>query len=223
MLVRGSRVVTYSGTLSAVGSATVGHGLNVAPAMIITKSRNNSGADNGKWQIRHTGLSSWAHTLAFDTAQSFSQSGNGTLGAPTSTVFDTNYSVGINVTGNNYVAYCFAPVAGYSSFGSYTGNGSADGPFVYTGFRPRWVMYKRTDATSDWWIYDAVRSTFNVVSKVLYPNSSSAEDDSATYHSYDILSNGFKVRMGISPTNVNAATYIYYAVAENPFQYARAR
>jgi len=217
----GFSVVTYSGTLSAVGSATVGHGLNVAPAMIITKSRNNSGADNGKWQIRHTGLSSWAHTLAFDTAQSFSQSGNGTLGAPTSTVFDTNYSVGINVTGNNYVAYCFSPIVGYSSAFLYTGNGDSSGPFVYLGFRPRFIIQKRTDSAGSWLMIDTARDPVNVARNEMFANSSAAEYDNGSL--VDVLSNGFKIRATFANMNASGGSFIGYAFAENPFQYARAR
>jgi hypothetical protein len=128
------------------------------------------------------------------------------------------------LTGATIVAYCFAPVAGYSSFGSYTGNGSADGPFVYTGFRPRWVMIKASSSVSygNWVLHDTSRSASNVSDKNLYPNLNNAED--GTYL-IDCLSNGFKLRSGsFDGTNGSGATYIYAAFAESPiFQYARAR
>ena len=212
----GFSVVTYTGTGA---NATVGHGLGVAPGFIIIKNR--SSATN--WRVYHSALGNTKVIFLSTTGTSDTNSVYWNNTSPTSTVFSVGSDDGVNGNTNSMVAYCFAPVAGYSSFGSYTGNGSSDGPFVYTGFRPRWVMYKRSDSTSDWWIYDAARSTYNVASKILYPNASSAEDDSPTYHSYDMLSNGFKVRMGISPTNVNGATYVYAAFSETAFNFARAR
>jgi hypothetical protein len=121
------------------------------------------------------------------------------------------------------VAYCFAPVAGYSSFGSYTGNGSADGPFVYTGFRPRWILYKNSSQASDWAVYDAARSSYNVVNDYLTPNTSAAEGVDYTNGNFDILSNGFKIRATWIGQNGSSNTIIYAAFAESPFQYARAR
>jgi hypothetical protein len=123
----------------------------------------------------------------------------------------------------NMVAYCFAPVVGYSSFGSYTGNGSADGPFVYTGFRPRWLMIKASSAggiNNNWIIRDTARSSYNTAQAGLFPNLSNAEV--ASYDT-DILSNGFKLRSTQDEHNASGATYIYAAFAESPFQYARAR
>jgi hypothetical protein len=138
-----------------------------------------------------------------------------------STVFGQTYtSAGPN--NGSQVAYCFAPVAGYSSFGSYTGNGSSDGAFVYTGFRPRWVIIKNASTTSDWFIYDAVRNTYNVSDSRLYANLSSAEGTGGSYGP-DILSNGFKMRTNFSEHNGSGNTIIYAAFAESPFQYARAR
>ena len=138
---------------------------------------------------------------------------------PTSTVFSVSTDAGVNESGVTMVAYCFAPVAGYSAFGSYTGNGSADGPFVFTNMRPAYVMVKRTDSTSDWYIWDTKRDTYNVVTNTLEANTSDAE---ASATSIDDLSNGFKCR---SATVVNASggTYIYMAFAESPFKYSLAR
>ena len=119
------------------------------------------------------------------------------------------------------VAYCFAPVSGYSSISSWTGNGSTDGPFVFTGMRPRWIMYKVTNVTGGSWILiDTARDPYNVSQQYMYANSSQAE---ASYGVFDILSNGFKIRTGDSQTNGSGNTYIYAAFAESPFNYSRAR
>jgi hypothetical protein len=118
------------------------------------------------------------------------------------------------------VAYCFAPVAGYSSFGSYVGNGSADGPFVYTGFRPAFVLTKRTNGAAFWMTIDSKRDSYNVASQQLYPNASNAEGSSAVV---DFLSNGFKARSNSNEINTPGATYIYAAFAEHPFSISRAR
>jgi hypothetical protein len=126
----------------------------------------------------------------------------------------------VNASGGNYVAYLFAPVTGYSAFGSYTGNGSTDGPFVYTGFLPRWVMIKRSDSTSAWLIIDTSRQSYNVQGPYLTANTSDAETTGTTV--LDVLSNGFKSRSS-STLNANGGTYIYAAFAENPFNIARAR
>jgi len=145
--------------------------------------------------------------------------------APTSSVFYVWDNVGTGQAGNNYVAYCFAPVDGYSSFGSYTGNGSADGPFVYTGFRPALILYKRTDSTGYWRLMDSTRDPDNVAHHLLFPNTSDSETTTIGSNQYDvdILSNGFKIRTTLASSNASGGTYIYYAVAESPFQYARAR
>ena len=118
------------------------------------------------------------------------------------------------------VAYCFAPVAGYSSFGSYTGNGSTDGPFVYTGHRSRWILVKRTDSADNWAIWDTTRSTSNLSQRILLPESPDSEYDNSIY-GIDVLSNGFKVRN--TRFNTSSATFVWASFAESPFQYARAR
>ena len=212
----GFSVVTYTGTLSAVGTATVGHGLGAAPAMIITKAR--SGVSD--WNVNHVSLATWSYLCFLNTTDvALNSSANGTIVAPTNTVFTTNYSTGMNVSGVTQVAYCWAPVAGYSAFGSYTGNGSADGPFIYTGFRPRWLMIKRTDATLSWGIFDTSRNPSNVVNLQLYANLSAADN---TFTTMDIVSNGFKSRSA-TEYNTSGGTYIYAAFAENPLKYANAR
>jgi hypothetical protein len=141
--------------------------------------------------------------------------------APTSTVFSLYNNSGNNANTNTYVAYCFAAVPGYSAFGSYTGNGSNDGPFVYTGFRPRWILLKRTDSTSGWHLYDTARDTYNAATKRLQPNLSNAENTANGI--IDILSNGWKFRNTNTDWDALGGTYIYAAFAESPFQFANAR
>jgi len=216
----GFSVVGWSSSQST--PHTVGHGLGVAPAMIIVKSRGLT----SNWHVGHTSLG-WTKTLylqltnAADTHPAY---WNDT--APTSTIFSIGNT---GQLGGNNIAYCFAPVSGYSSFGSYTGNGSADGPFVFTGFRPRWIMFKRTNDTSNWTIVDTQRDTYNLVVNKLFADTSTQENVSnpagvdATNNRLDILSNGFKHRDGNTWTNGLGSTYIYAAFAESPINYSRAR
>ncbi len=209
----GFSIVTF--TAQSSGSATVGHGLGVAPSLIITKSRTQ----NLGWYIytKTVGSSGW---LQFTTAAAVTGNTAAFGGVePTSTVF--TYGSGLVNTGD-IVAYCFAPVSGYSSAFSYTGNGSSDGPMVYLGFRPRLIVYKRTDSASNWSMYDSARDSYNITDHVLAPNSSGAE---AQYASdiVDLLSSGFKVRSTGTAQNASGGTYIGFAWAESPFQYARAR
>jgi hypothetical protein len=210
--------VTYTGTGSA---ATVGHGLNVAPAMVIAKSRSNAGGDSGIWVVYHKNLSAPSYFLYLNqtNAETFATTvWNNT--APTSTVFSIGSASGSG-TASTHVAYCFTPIAGFSAFGSYTGNGSTDGPFVYTGFRPRWLMIKRTDTTSDWYVFDSARNTFNSATQILYPNLSNAEVGYTPPAGFDLLSNGFKSRE--TAINASGGTYVYAAFAENPFRNSLAR
>ena len=212
----GVSVVTYTGTFV---NATVGHGLGIAPSMIIVKRRDSTGA----WPTYHSSLLSPATgTLYLNTTNArVATTGlwNSTL--PTSSVINIGQNTDSNASGGTYVAYCFAEIAGFSKFGSYTGNGSADGPFVYTGFRPKFIMTKRTDSTSAWVMIDTSRSASNVATNRLYANESSAEDSADT--AFDILSNGFKSRTTNTTTNASGGTYIYMAFAENPFAQANAR
>ena len=220
----GFSIVTYTGTLSSAPNPapTVGHGLGAKPALIISKSRDNSG-DGGGWYVNHSyNYNNFLRLNTTAAAADISANGGGTTADPTSAVFSTYYINGNNVSGATYVAYCFAPVEGYSSFGSYLGNGSSDGPMVYTGFRPRYILIKRTNSTSNWTIRDTARDTYNTSILDLYANSSDAEPP--VQAEIDILSNGFKCRdAGGSATNASGSTYIYAAFAENPFSIARAR
>jgi len=213
---QGFSVVTYTATNAA---GTIGHGLGVAPSLIITKNRSDAGGRN--WGVYHTSIGATKFLQLNSTnASTTGAAWNNT--APTSSVFsvgggsfgETNFP-----SGDSYVAYCFSAVAGYSAFGSYTGNGSADGPFVYLGFRPRFMLVKRTDAVTDWQIIDSARNTYNAAGTFLYPNLSNAED---VTDRIDFVSNGFKLRTASGPNNASS-TWIYACFAENPFKYALAR
>jgi hypothetical protein len=221
----GFSVVTYTGIAGNV-VRTFGHGLGVAPKMVIVKDRvlGITGTDN--WVVYHASATA-AGFLLLNTTAAYSANANywGNT-APTSTVVSVggNASNVSNESGVTYVAYCWAEIAGFSKFGSYVGNANADGPFIYTGFRPKFVMFKRTDSTGSWEIQDTSRSDYNVISKELYANLSDAEYDDI-YNNSDFLSNGFKIRSGASSGNNNPSggTIIYMAFAENPFKNSLAR
>jgi len=210
----GFSVVTYTGTGAA---ATVGHGLGVAPNMIIVKGRSTAG---DPWAVYHSSLANTQYLYLNSTAAVATGVNLWNSTTPTSSVFSIGASQDTNRNAGTLVAYCFAAVAGYSAFGSYTGNASTDGPFIYTGFRPSFFLTKRTDSTSNWIITDNKRDTYNVPQNELYPNLSDAE---ATATRADFLSNGFKVRGSGAANNASGGTYIYMAFAENPFKYANAR
>jgi len=211
----GFSVVTYTGTGA---NATVGHGLGVAPSMMIVKVRSTT----NDWVVYHSGLANPAtNVMILDTTAAVSTGDlqwNST--SPTSSVFSIGTKAGSNQSGQTFVAYCWAQIPGYSKFGSYTGNGSTDGPFVFTNFRPRWVMIKRTDTTANWIIWDTSRDTYNVTQNDLFPNSSTAEVQG---NYIDILSNGFKNRDTSVTTNASGGTYIYACFAETAFKFANAR
>lgn len=216
----GFSIVSWTGNGSA--SATVGHGLGVAPKMIIVKPRTTVSG----WSVFHTSLSA-NNGLALQATSAQFTAASTTSGilstSPTSTTFGfVSGSSNVDNVNNNTVpmiAYCFAEILGYSKFGIYTGNGAADGPFVYTGFEPRFVCVKRLNSTGGWTILDSSRDPYNVASKYLFAETSAAE---GTVALEDFLSNGFKLRS--TSTSVNASgTYIYFAFAENPFKNALAR
>jgi hypothetical protein len=221
----GFSIVTYTGTGA---NATVGHGLGVAPSMIIGKRRSGI-AD---WMVGHSGVNGgtnpFNYYMLLNTAAA--QAADSTAWqntAPTSTVFYLGSGGNVNSNGATNVMYCFAPVAGYSAFGSYVGNGaSTDGTFVYTGFRPRFVMIKGSSgvASSPWIMLDTQRDSYNVTGLTIFGDSSNAEFDRRSNPGYiDILSNGIKMRDSSSGVNQNATTYIYAAFAESPFKYSLAR
>ena len=207
----GFSIVSYTGTGS---TATVGHGLGATPSMIIIKERNNATS----WIVYHHKNTSAPATdyLLLNSTQAtddYADYFNDT--SPTSSVFTIDTAGDINGSSDTYIAYCFAEKKGFSKFGSYTGNGNADGTFVYTGFKPAFFMLKRTNGTEDWVIYDNKRDPINKAERILRPNATNAE---STSFFADILSNGFKLRMA-SEAKVNGSgdTYIYMAFAENPF------
>ena len=215
----GFSIVSYTGTGAA---ATVGHGLGVTPSVIICKNRSAAGT---YWHTYVAAISGMQNgyivlntTAAFYTPNTTVWNGV----QPTSTVFSIGTDSGVNGSGNAQIAYCWTPIAGFSAFGSYTGNGSTDGPFVYTGFRPKFVMMKRTDNVGDWWMYDTSRSTYNAAILYLFADSSAAEVSDVA-EPIDFLSNGFKLKIATYQPNTSGATYIYACFAENPFKNSLAR
>ena len=206
----GFSIVSYTSTGS---NATVGHGLGEAPAMIIFKRRSG---DTENWVVYHKSLGATKHLKLnlTDAENTSSERFNNT--EPTSSVFSLGISGDVNGGTSPFIAYCFAEKKGFSKFGSYTGNGNADGTFVYTGFKPAFTMIKRTDTTSDWNIMDNKRAvSFNPNTKELYANSSQAEATGGQTIR-DFLSNGFKLRGTSGGTNASGGTYIYMAFAEEP-------
>ena len=215
----GFSIISYTGNGTA--GATIGHGLNAAPAFVIQKNRDAS----NNWQIFHVGAqTSGAKQLKFTSSAAATNTTVWNDTAPSSSVITLGYG-GTNSSGNNHIIYCWAPVEGYSSFGKYEGNGLSDGPFVFTGFRVRWLLLKST-AASYGIIYDTSRSTYNATETALYPGLSNG-DTSEPNNKIDILSNGFKLRAaGGSNPNINPSgtTVVYAAFAEHPFaSNARAR
>ena len=214
----GFSVVTYTGTGGTGG--TVGHGLGIAPGLIIIKDRDRSIV----WVCYHSSLGSTKYLLLNTTDAATTDATYWGAGI-TSTTFglQANNFSGINYLNDNFVAYCFAPVAGYSSSFSWNGTGSTDGPAIYLGFRPRMIVWKRTDSAANWSILDSSRSSYNVADDWLGPNSSSAEATDNAAYAIDFLSNGLKIRATHEATNQAGGTYVGFAWAESPFAYARAR
>jgi hypothetical protein len=213
----GFSIVTYTGTGA---NGTIGHGLGAAPKMLIVKSNSTVTS----WSVYHSSIGAANELLLNSTAASAASANSWNSTAPTSSVFSVGTASSTNTSPRTYVAYCFSDVAGYSAFGSYTGNGSADGPFVFTGFRPRFVLVKAITAASaeNWSILDTSRSPVNVMDDVLWPNVSTAEQTNAI-NNCDFTSNGFKFRTTDPRWNSGSYTYIYMAFAENPFKYSLAR
>jgi hypothetical protein len=215
----GFSIVTMTNIPTSTGTNTYGHGLNAVPQLIICKNINLS----DDWYTYNATLGNAAYIrLNSFAAQTTGVQMWGTT-SPTSSVFTLRNGSLNSTTTQTILAYCFASINGYSKIGSYTGNGSSDGVFVYLGFRPRWLMIKRTDATStSWGIYDTSRNPYNVAIINLYANLPNA-DSSGAANSYDLLSNGFKLRNADTFFNANGGTYIYAAFAENPFKNSLAR
>jgi hypothetical protein len=219
----GFDIVTYTG--DGVNTRTISHNLGVTPAFFITKNRDGYNNANGfnDWSVYHQNLPAY-NTTGSQALYLMSTNNAGAAGGfftrPTSTVFTPNQTLYDNVSGRTYVAYLWSEVAGFSKFGSYTGNGSSDGPFCFCGFRPRFVMFKRTDSTGSWFMEDSARGTYNVMGPELYANLSDAE---TTVSRLDFLSNGFKMRAANAGDNASGGTYVFAAFSESPFKYALAR
>jgi len=206
----GFSIVTYTG--NATNGATIGHGLGAVPQVIIKKNR----ADNGtEWNVYHHSIGN-TKSLFLNTTEAATTESAYNNTSPTSSIQTINGSGANNGDGDNMIAYFFTPIKGYSKFGSYTGNGNADGTFVYTGFKPAWVMTKRTDSSQNWAMYDNKRDGINVIDKLLYPNGTDAEVTTGGSLMVDFLSNGFKWR-GNSAISNGSGNHIYMAFAENPF------
>ncbi len=210
----GFSVVTYTGTGA---NATVGHGLGVAPRMIIVKQRNGTFT----WRVYHASLANTQvlYLSATDAATTETTAWNSTT--PTSSVFSVGTSSATNGSTNTYVAYCWSEIDGFSKFGSYTGNGSTDGPFVYLGFEPKFILAKRTNTTGNWNLLDGTRDPYNPVGTYLYANTADAEGANAS--TLDFTANGFKIRQTYGDWNVSGSTYAYAVFAENPFKNSLAR
>jgi len=213
----GFSIATYTG--NGTGGATIGHGLGAAPSMLIF--RNRDAADNSAL-VWHTGFNTNQGQMLLSSTAAIYNPGNGLYfnsTTPGASVVTLGTSGGTNGSGSNMIMYAWTPIAGFSAFGSYTGNGSTDGPFVFTGFRPRYVMAKVSSTTGPWNIFDSSRGTYNVNTPDIWANSAIAE----TGNNIDFLSNGFKIRDAGGDLNGSSATYIYMAFAENPFKNSLAR
>jgi hypothetical protein len=209
----GFSIVSYTGTGSA--GATVGHGLGVTPQVIIVKNRDFADV----WVVGHHKLNNGTSPFSYEIYLDLNSAEGAASGAwnntsPTPSFFTVGSGNVSNKSGDGIVAYCFAEKKGFSKFGSYTGNSSTDGTFVYTGFRPAWVLIKVTNTASNWFIQDNKRLGFNASNSTLNADLSDAESST---NRLDILSNGFKLRNTSGAVNGSANTYIYMAFAENPF------
>jgi hypothetical protein len=223
----GFSTVVYTGD-GAV--ATVGHGLSKTPEMIIVKNITPGVYPDARddWRVYHSGNTSAPETDYLelnDIAATADDAGVWNDTAPTADVFTIGDSVNVNTDDETYIAFCFHSVDGYSKVGSYVGNGSADGTFIYLGFRPAFILHKVYNTTGQWLIWDTARDTYNVINNgELSANDSGVEGAGSWGNQIDIVSNGFKFR-GSDNTNFNHTgfTYIYYAVAEQPFKHTNAK
>ena len=208
----GCSISQYTG--NATDNASVGHGLGTAPKMLIIKEITST----SNWGVWHQDLTDGGYRLSLQetTAQVSDTAfmGGGNRAIPTNSVFYLGSGGGGNSSSDNYIAYAFSEIKGFSKMGSYTGNGNTNGPFIYTGFKPAFVMIKASSRTGDWVMYDNKRSVFNIVTKRLNANLNSAED---TDNFLDFCSNGIKIRNTYGSHNTSGETYIYMAFAENPF------
>jgi hypothetical protein len=207
---QGFDIVTYTGTGS---NTTIAHNLGVAPRMMIVKRR--SGASD--WIVWHSTFAGTEYIALNTTAAKVTGATIWNSTSPTSSVFSVGTSGATNGNTDTYVAYLFSEVSQFSKAFSFTGNGSADGVFVFTGFLPRLILLKRTDTTGNWYLWDTARNAYNALGEELYPNLSNA---AASATDLDVLSNGFKMRNSTAGFNASGGTYIGFAWASNPFKYS---
>ncbi|MDP6587743.1 MAG: hypothetical protein QF535_24070, partial [Anaerolineales bacterium] len=215
----GFSIVSYTG--NGTDNATIGHGLSAAPELVIVKNRSSVYS----WSVNGSvgGLVFGTNVLQLDTTHALITTAT-QVKSSTSTILTLGTGSLVNKTtaDQDYIAYCFHSVDGYSKLGSYTGNGSTDGSFIYTGFRPAFVMWKRTDSADNWTIEDDARNSYNGVNWTLEADTNMAEWNDANFR-YDFLSNGFKQRNSFVQNNASGGSYIYLAFAESPFKYSNAR
>lgn len=209
----GLDIITYTGNAT---NRTIAHSLGVAPKLVIAK--NLGGVDG--WVVWHSAIAGSQYLLLSSTAAVATGATIWNSTVPTSSVISVGTATNANASGNSIIMYAFAEIDGFSKIGTYTGNGSADGPFVWCGFRPRWILIKNTSAATGWLIYDTARDTDNINDTYLGPETSVAE---SAVGGMDILSNGFKQRTTQAGNNTSAQTYIFMAFAECPYKYANAR
>lgn len=207
----GFSIVTYSSDNTS--SETIGHGLGAVPKMIIVKRLNSNNRD---WAVYHEGVGNTKYLQLNETAAEVDNAAYWNDTTPTSSVFTIGTGNNSRVNSSSQIAYCFAEKQGYSKFGQYIGNGNANGPFVYTGFKPVFIMGKRTNTTGNWFIVDSKRDIDNPADKRLFANTNDIESTS-TNNEVDLLSNGFKLRRNLIQSNGSGSTYTYMAFAENPF------
>jgi len=206
----GFSIVKWTGTGSA---ATIGHGLGVTPQFIIVKNLDKS----SQWAVYHHKVGATKYVALNDDDAVATYSGYWNDTSPTTSVFSVGSDGDVSGgNGEEVISYCFAPIKGYSKFGAYTGNGNANGPFVYTGFKPAWVMIKELTATGSWHMFDTKRNVDNVSNNVLYADLGNAESTNNTGNPIDILSNGFKCRGTGNDTNNDGNDYIYMTFAQIP-------
>ncbi|BAQ86381.1 hypothetical protein [uncultured Mediterranean phage uvMED] len=207
----GFSIVQYTGTGSA---ATVGHGLSSTPKWIFGRPVEQTGGYN--WSVYHKSMTSASYYLELNTSDAEASNSNVWGSAPTSSV--VNIGSGMSASSEPYILYCWHSVDGFSKFGSYSGNGSTDGPFIYTGFRPAWLLIKRTDSSTggNWSIIDNTRYPSNPIGAPLLADSTDAESGLSSI-TMDLLSNGFKIRNTLNSNNNSSGSYIYMAFAEHPF------
>ena len=211
----GFSIMSWTG--NGTSGATVGHGLGVKPSFFIVKQRNGT----GNWVTYDDENGATKHfTFTSNASSSYSGLFNDT--EPTSSVISLGNDVAVNVSSNPYICYCFAEVAGFSKFGKFSGNGNSNGSYVFCGFRPRFLVIKRSDSGNHWVIYDAARSTVNVVEDFLKIELQDSEVTNSQV-SVDFCAAGFKMRTGFDIVNAGSGEYFFFAFAENAFKYARAR